>query len=173
MMTYRRDSRHCLPRTSRADSVGLETVRCGKDSGWRHSEALPLIRFVLHMSGDTGLKRLTLFTKSGCTTCNKARQFLMAAGVHYAERDIFKHPLTEAELRKLAGKRPLAELFSYRSPSAKALGLLDKVLTESEMLAHMIAEPRLIRRPLLVREDAIVVGYDEAQLRALLQLQEA
>jgi Spx/MgsR family transcriptional regulator len=119
------------------------------------------------------LKRLTLYTKSGCTSCNRARQFLLAQGVHYAERDIFKHPLNETELRRLAGHRPLRELFSFRSPSAKALGLLDRNLTDAEMIAHMLSEPRLIRRPLAEQEDAVVVGYDEAGLRALLQPQGA
>ena len=69
------------------------------------------------------MKRVTLFTKSGCTTCIKARQFLLRQGVHYTERDIFKHPFSEAELRAIVARRPVTEIFSYRSPSVKALGL--------------------------------------------------
>jgi Spx/MgsR family transcriptional regulator len=120
------------------------------------------------------LKRLTLYTKTGCTSCQKAKQFLLSNGVHYAERDMFKHPLDERELRALAKQRPISELFSFRSPSVKALGLADKPLSDEEMLAWMLREPRLIRRPLLVREPDVVVGFDEERLRALLlQPQEA
>lgn len=119
------------------------------------------------------MKRLTLYTKSGCTSCTKARQFLLGAGVHYAERDIFKHPLTEAELRRIAKGRAMSELFSYRSPSVKALGLDGRELSEAEMIKHMLEEPRLIRRPLLANDESLIVGYDEAGMRALLQLQEA
>ncbi|MDB5099901.1 MAG: hypothetical protein JWM80_4322 [Cyanobacteria bacterium RYN_339] len=119
------------------------------------------------------MKRVTLYTKSGCTSCQKARQFLLARGVHFAERDIFKHPLDERELRALAAQKPLAELFSHRSPSVKALGLADKALTDDEMLRYMLQEPRLIRRPLLRGEDEVVVGFDEARLGALASLQSA
>lgn len=115
------------------------------------------------------MKRLTLYTKSGCTSCQKARQFLLSNGIHYAERDIFKHPLDERELRALAEHRPLAELFSFRSPSVKALGLAERALSDEEMLDWMLREPRLIRRPLLVREQSVVVGFDEESLRALVQ----
>ena len=119
------------------------------------------------------MKRFTLFTKAGCSTCIKAKQLLMANGVHFTERDIFKHPLTEKELRALCGERPLSALFSSRSPSAKALGLLDRELGEQELLAHMLQEPRLIRRPLVTRGEELLIGYDEERLRAMLQLQEA
>lgn len=117
------------------------------------------------------MKRVTLYTKSGCTSCQKARQFLLAHGIHFAERDIFKHPLDERELRALAAQKPLAELFSHRSPSVKALGLADRQLSEEEMLRYMLEEPRLIRRPLLRKDDEVVVGFDEARLGAFANLQ--
>lgn len=104
------------------------------------------------------MRRVTLYTKSGCTSCLKARHYLLNQGVHYTERDIFKYPLNEQELRTLAAKRPLAEIFSHRSPSVKALGLDGKTLSDEEMLRHMLQEPRLIRRPLLVSDDEVVVG---------------
>ena len=119
------------------------------------------------------MKRLTLYTKSGCTACTKARQYLLAAGIHYAERDIFKHPLTEAELRMVTGDRPLRDIFSFRSPSARERGLTDVLAPDSVLLSHMLEEPRLIRRPLLAGGPELVIGYDTARLQALSQLQEA
>lgn len=114
------------------------------------------------------MKRVTLYTKTGCTSCLKARQTLLRQGVHYTERDIFKHPLSEQELRTLAAKRPLAEIFSHRSPSVKALGLAGRELSDEEMLRHMLEEPRLIRRPLLISGEEVVVGVvPEAMAAAL------
>ena len=114
------------------------------------------------------MKRVTLYTKSGCTTCIKARQFLLSKGIHYTERDIFKHPFSEGELRAIVAQRPAKELFSYRSPSVKALGLDPDRLTEEEMIRHMLDEPRLIRRPLMTAGAAIAVGFDEEQLLSTL-----
>lgn len=115
------------------------------------------------------MKRVTLYTKSGCTTCLKARQFLLSQGIHYTERDIFKHPFNEGELRAIVAKRPVKEIFSYRSPSVKALGLDPDGLSEDDMIRHMLAEPRLIRRPLMTTGQALTVGFDADQLLSTLQ----
>ena len=114
------------------------------------------------------MKRLTLYTKAGCTSCLKARQFLLSRGVAYTERDIFKHPLNEPELRAIVAQQPVSSVFSHRSPSVKALGLADQALGEEEMLRHMLAEPRLIRRPLLVAGETVVVGFDPEALADVL-----
>jgi len=114
------------------------------------------------------LQRVTLYTKSGCSSCQKAKQFLMRQGVHYTERDFFKHPFSEKELRAIIANKPLDEIFSFRSPSVKALGLSDKPLTTEEMLTHMLREPRLIRRPLLTAGQSVVVGYSENELSTVL-----
>ncbi|HEY9722764.1 MAG TPA: Spx/MgsR family RNA polymerase-binding regulatory protein [Oscillatoriaceae cyanobacterium] len=114
------------------------------------------------------MQRVTLYTKSGCSSCQKAKQFLMRQGVHFTERDIFKHPFSEKELRAIIAHKPLDEIFSFRSPSVKALGLTDKALTAEEMLSHMLREPRLIRRPLLTAGESVVVGYSEPDLTAVL-----
>lgn len=111
------------------------------------------------------MKRFTLYTKAGCTSCIKARQFLLSQGVAFTERDIFKHPLDELELRAVIAKQPVEELFSFRSPSVKALGLDEKALAPDEMIKHMLEEPRLIRRPLLVAGGTVVVGFNADALR--------
>lgn len=111
------------------------------------------------------MKRFTLYTKAGCTSCIKARQFLLSQGVAFTERDIFKHPLDEVELRAVIAQQPIEEVFSYRSPSVKALGLDGEALAPDAMLKHMLEEPRLIRRPLLVAGEKVVVGFNPSALR--------
>jgi arsenate reductase-like glutaredoxin family protein len=69
--------------------------------------------------------------------------------VELTERDMFKHPLTEAELGALIGGRPVRDFFSFKSPSFRKLGLDREGLTDSQMLSMMSGEPRLIRRPLV------------------------
>lgn len=85
-------------------------------------------------------------------------------GVELAERDIFKEPLTEAELGELTAMRPIRDLFSFKSPSFRKLGLDPESLTDRQMMSLVMGDPRLIRRPLVVTGGRIIVGNDQAAL---------
>jgi len=89
-------------------------------------------------------------------------------GVSFKEREIFRNPLSKEEIRNLLKGRPLAEFFSWRSPRAKALGLVGKELSDDEMIHFMSQEPALIRRPLIVIDGEIVVGFNAKKLSDLL-----
>ncbi len=86
-------------------------------------------------------------------------------GVELAERDIFKEPLTEAELGELTAMRPIRELFSFKSPSFRKLGLDPDALTDQQMASLIMGDPRLIRRPLVVTGGEIIVGNDQAAFK--------
>ena len=77
------------------------------------------------------------------------------------ERDFFKDGFTEVELRDLLGDTPPADVFSWRSPSARKLGLDRDTVTADELIRLMLDEPRLIRRPLIQVEGRIIVGTDK------------
>ncbi len=77
------------------------------------------------------------------------------------ERDFFKDGFTEAELRDLLGDTPPADVFSWRSPSARKLGLDRDTVAADELIRLMLDEPRLIRRPLIQVEGRLIVGTDE------------
>ena len=83
----------------------------------------------------------------------------MQNGFEVNERDYFKDPLGEDELIDLASTVGLAELFAWRSPSVKNLGLQGKDLDDHEMLQFMRKEPRLIRRPIIkIGQETIIVA---------------
>ena len=84
-------------------------------------------------------------------------------GVELSERDIFAEPLSEEEVMALAAMRPLRELFSFRSPSFRKLGLDPDSLSDDEMLSLMMGDPRLVRRPLVVAGGRVIVGNDPAE----------
>jgi len=77
------------------------------------------------------------------------------------ERDFFQDPFTEAELRELLGSTPASDVFSYRSPSVKKMGLKTDELSEDDLIRLMLEEPRLIRRPLIKVGDRVLVGTDK------------
>ena len=64
-------------------------------------------------------------------------------------RDFFTDPFSEDELRELLGDRPPSEHFSWNSPSRRKLGIDRDETSEDELIALMLQEPRLIRRPLI------------------------
>jgi arsenate reductase/regulatory protein spx len=75
------------------------------------------------------------------------------------DRDFFKDRFTEGELRQLASLAGgLPEIFAWRSPSLKKLGLAGQELSEGQMLELMLQEPRLVRRPLVKIGDRLLVG---------------
>lgn len=78
-----------------------------------------------------------------------------------SERDFFKDGFSDAELRDLLGDTRPAEVFSWRSPSARKLGLDRDTATDDELIRLMLEEPRLIRRPLIQVEGRLVVGTDK------------
>lgn len=61
-----------------------------------------------------------------------------------------------------------SDIFSWRSPSFKALGIDADQLSEDDLLRLMLEEPRLIRRPLAVVDGQLIVGADRKTLEALL-----
>ncbi len=88
------------------------------------------------------------------------------------ERDFFKEPLTEAELRGLAEGGKMSDIFSWKSPSFKALGINADDLDEDRMVELVLKDPRLLRRPLVRIGTHILVGSNLKELeRAVRELQ--
>jgi arsenate reductase-like glutaredoxin family protein len=90
---------------------------------------------------------------------------LSQSGVEHQERELFKQPMSAAELRTLLGDRSAREIFATRSPKFKELGLSDDALDDDARLRLMEQYPQLIRRPLVVVDGQIVVGFDAARLK--------
>ena len=74
------------------------------------------------------------------------------------ERDYFKDPLSEGEIREIAALCGIDQIFARRSPSLKQMGLEGQVLSEDEMVSLMLKEPKLVRRPLMRVGDQVFVG---------------
>ncbi len=82
-------------------------------------------------------------------------------GLEPQERDFFKNTFTEAELREILGDTAPSEIFSWRSPSVKKMGLNRDELSDEQLIRLMLEEPRLIRRPLIQVDGKLVVGTDK------------
>ena len=88
-------------------------------------------------------------------------------GLPVESRDIFRWPLSRDEILALAGRVPPHELFSWRSPTARARALRPGSLSDDELIELLLEDPRLTRRPLIDAGDRLIVGADATALAAL------
>ncbi|MBR5537414.1 MAG: arsenate reductase family protein [Clostridia bacterium] len=105
-----------------------------------------------------------------CSTCQKAKAYLDEAGVSYALRDIKTDNPTEAELRQwhaLSGL-PLKKFFNTSGLQYRALELTKKLptMTEDEQFALLATDGMLVKRPLLIGKDFVLVGFKQADWEA-------
>lgn len=100
-----------------------------------------------------------------CTTCQKAKKWLDDHGAAYELRDIkSEHPTLE-ELtvwHKMSGL-PLKKFFNTSGLLYKALDLKNKLpeMTEEEMLKLLASDGMLVKRPLLVSDTFVLVGFKD------------
>ena len=108
-----------------------------------------------------------------CSTCRKARAWLDEHGVEYAARHIKEENPSYEEL-KLWYERsglPLKKFFNTSGLLYKSLNLKEKLpaMTEEEQLRLLATDGMLVKRPLVVLEDAVLTGFREAEWQKLLK----
>jgi len=87
--------------------------------------------------------------------------------VEINERDFFKNPFKRPEIDDLLQGKPASEMFNFRSPSFKQLGLGKDKLNNNELIDLMLKEPRLIRRPVVRFSGKVYFDADKSVLESL------
>jgi arsenate reductase len=107
---------------------------------------------------------LRFLHKPHCTSCRNARGFLEKRGVELDLRDLGKDRLTAEELDQMIGDRDYRKFLNTRNELYRQRKMAQNPPTRSEALRLMATEPNLIRRPVVIRGDQIVLGFDEKAL---------
>ena len=107
-----------------------------------------------------------------CTTCQKARKWLDASGVAYDERHIKDNNPTIDELKvwHTQSGLPLKRFFNTSGLQYKALNLKDKLpaMSEEEQFKLLASDGMLVKRPLLIGDGFVLVGFKEDEWQARL-----
>lgn len=107
-----------------------------------------------------------------CSTCQKARRWLEAQGAAFESRHIKDVPPTGSELRDWHRRSglPLKRFFNTSGLKYKELGLKDKLsgMTEEDQFALLASDGMLVKRPILVGDAFVLVGFREAEWSAAL-----
>ena len=105
-----------------------------------------------------------------CTTCQRANKWLNDKNVQYEFRDIKLDNPTPEELREWYHKSglPLKRFFNTSGLLYKSLDLKNKLpeMSEDDMLALLATDGMLVKRPLLIGDDFVLVGFKEAEWEA-------
>ena len=108
-----------------------------------------------------------------CTTCQKAQKFLDEKGVKYELINIKEQNPTEDELKeylKLSGL-PLKRFFNTSGLLYKSLNLREKLpeMSQSEQISLLATDGMLVKRPILVSDSAVLVGFKQEEWENLLK----
>lgn len=102
-----------------------------------------------------------------CSTCKKAEQYLQAKGLSFTVRDIKTDNPTADELRTWheASGLPLKRFFNTSGNLYKQLGLKDKLptMSEDEQLELLASDGMLVKRPLVIYDGGVLVGFKQAE----------
>ena len=114
------------------------------------------------------MAQVQFYEKPGCGTNRKQKVLLAEAGHEVVARNLLTEPWTADRLRGFFGDMPVARWFNPNAPGVKS-GEIDPTRFDAESaLAALLAEPLLIRRPLIEVEGRLCSGFDSEPVLSLL-----
>ncbi len=107
-----------------------------------------------------------------CSTCKKAKKFLIDHDVNFEERHIVEQPLSKEELKSLYLKSglPLKRFFNTSGNLYKEKHLKDVLptLNEDQQLDLLASNGMLVKRPILETANKVLVGFKEEQYKEVI-----
>lgn len=105
---------------------------------------------------------ITLYGIKSCDTCRKARKALDAQGTPYHYHDLREDGLSGEQLDRFLARADLATLLNTRSTTWRALDAADQQAAKTDpghARGLMLAQPTLLKRPLLDTDERLLVGF--------------
>jgi regulatory protein spx len=113
---------------------------------------------------------VNLYLSPSCTSCRKARTWLDSYGVPYEEHNILTQPMTPEDLKGILSKTEngTEDIISTRSKVFQKLKIDVDDLTTNQLLELISQHPSLLRRPIIVDDKQMQIGFSEDEIRAFL-----
>ncbi|MGN0601038.1 MAG: arsenate reductase family protein [Oscillospiraceae bacterium] len=106
-----------------------------------------------------------------CTTCQKAKKFLDENGIKYDERNIKEQNPTLDELKKWHKQSglPLKKFFNTSGQLYRSMELSKKLpsMSEDEQFALLASDGMMVKRPIIVTDSDVLVGFKESEWEKL------
>ncbi|WP_240404017.1 transcriptional regulator Spx [Lactobacillus jensenii] len=113
---------------------------------------------------------INLYVSSSCTSCRKARAWLKKHDIPFKERNIFSEPLTKEDIVNILRltENGTEEIISTRSKAFQELHVNLDDLSIDQLLDLVEKNPSLLRRPIIMDDRRLQVGYNDDEIRRFL-----
>ena len=113
---------------------------------------------------------LIIYTAPSCTSCRKAKAWLIEHEIPHIDRNVFTTPLDATELKALLAlsENGTEDLISERSKVYKKLNIDFDSLSMKELLSIVQENPSLLRRPIIADDKRLLIGFNEEEIRVFL-----
>ncbi|PEC55402.1 transcriptional regulator Spx [Bacillus cereus] len=111
-----------------------------------------------------------LYTTASCSSCRKAKAWLEEHQIDYTEKNIVSNSLTVDELKSILRltEEGATEIISTRSKTFQELNINIEALSLNEFYKLIIEYPQMLRRPIMLDEKRLQVGFNEDEIRKFL-----
>ncbi|RKF46231.1 transcriptional regulator Spx [Bacillus wiedmannii] len=111
-----------------------------------------------------------LYTTASCSSCRKAKAWLEEHQIDYTEKNIVSNSLTVDELKSILRltEDGATEIISTRSKTFQELNINIEALSLNEFYKLIIEFPQMLRRPIMLDEKRLQVGFNEEEIRKFL-----
>ncbi|KIL44288.1 transcriptional regulator SpxA [Jeotgalibacillus soli] len=112
----------------------------------------------------------TIFTSPSCTSCRKAKAWFEENEIPYVERNIFSQPLNVSEIKEILRMTEdgTEEIISTRSKTFQELDVELDSLPLQQLYKLIEENPGMLRRPIMLDEKRLQIGYNEEEIRSFL-----
>ncbi|MED0950116.1 transcriptional regulator SpxA [Bacillus mobilis] len=113
---------------------------------------------------------VVLYTTASCGSCRKAKAWLEENQIDYTEKNIVSNSLTVDELKSILRltEDGATEIISTRSKTFQELNINIEALSLNEFYKLIIEYPQMLRRPIILDEKRLQVGFNEDEIRKFL-----
>ena len=113
---------------------------------------------------------IKIYTAPSCSSCKKAKTFFKKEEIPYVEKNIFVNDINEKELRDILSKTEngTEDIISTRSKIIKEGNVDLDNMTISELITFIRQNPSVLKRPIMVDDTKMQVGYNPEEIRVFI-----
>ena len=111
-----------------------------------------------------------IYTTPSCSSCKKAKQWLDERKIEYQEKNIFKVPITKQDIKLMLEntENGFEDIISTRSKYIQDNNIDINNLKVSELEQMIIDNPSILKRPIIVQDKKLQIGYNEEDIRVFI-----
>ncbi len=113
---------------------------------------------------------IEIYTTPSCSSCRKAKKWLDEYQINYVEKNLLVTKLTRDDIKYILEKTEngFEDIVSTRSKVFKENNLDIEEMSMNTLLDFILANPSVLRRPIIVDKYRLQVGYNDEEIRTFL-----